>query len=296
MATWFGLFVTFATLNLILLGYGHDLMYLATVSLSPEELQRAPLDFLLRSWHPLSYWMTRINGIFTLEFHVTMWESIWWGLLPAMLSLPLISAFLGWTISKNLAQRSQKAGRQQTAWTTGLLKAAQSWNHQWRVQRARRWGYAGWLFGPVVFGVATLFTLGIWLVSGVVILPIVFSAYMGTASGAIKAQQELIAPLRCVGDKAAAGEDRQRQVRCLKVLRHGNEVARGYLIHYGAGKVFLYQPCVRQPISVSLEQTVVAQIDTLGIAGPGKNCRPQLSDQKPVVTGVPVKSEISQTN
>lgn len=61
------------------------------------------------------------------------------------------------------------------------------------------------------------------------------------------------------------------------VLTRNRPVINPYLIDYAMGRVFLYQPCTKQPISVSLERTVIEHADTLGLAGPGKNCRSGLA-------------------
>ena len=54
--TWptLGVALTGMTIILTLLGYGADFGYLEQFQLAPEDLQRTPLDFLLRSYRAIS--------------------------------------------------------------------------------------------------------------------------------------------------------------------------------------------------------------------------------------------------
>lgn len=99
---------------------------------------------------------------------------------------------------------------------------------------------------------------------------------MGMPSGAASAKQEVLNPIGCLGRPFKKTDDSERQARCVRVKRDGLEVARGYLVDYGAGRVFLYQPCTKQPISLSLEKTMIEQLSSLEFASPGKGCRTYL--------------------
>lgn len=94
IATLLALLVTTSTLCLTLLGYGHDLAYLDAVGLRPEQLQRTPLDFLLRSWQPVVHLLTQVNKLNQLEFHRLFWTEIWWKTWWVLFSLPLLTAFV----------------------------------------------------------------------------------------------------------------------------------------------------------------------------------------------------------
>lgn len=71
IGTWLTLIISLATLFLTLLGYGHDIAFLNSVGLRPEELQRTPLDFLLRNWRPLAdTFLPALTKMSTLDFHL----------------------------------------------------------------------------------------------------------------------------------------------------------------------------------------------------------------------------------
>jgi hypothetical protein len=291
IGAWFALTITVATLCLTLLGYGHDLAYLEAAGLRPEELQRTPLDFLLRSWHPLIHLLTNLNKLNELEFHREFWVEVWWKVWWLILLLPLLTAIVAWYVSSkpwrwfrtfirflcprwlnmpdclkrvlvNLKSRRKKIVAQWPSWHSAPL---------------RRWGYLGWLAGPVIFGLQA-FSLGIaYFAIGFGALLVSFIPLMSVSSGMTSAQQEVLNPIGCLGQKLKKNDNVERQARCLLVKRDGKEVARGYLVDYGAGRVFLYQPCTKQPISLSLERTTIEQVNTLEFASPGKGCRPSLS-------------------
>ena len=277
IASWLALLVTLATLVLTLLGYGHDLAYLEAAGLRPEELQRTPLDFLLRSWHSVLYFASRFPNVKTMQFDQLFWESLFFdrpGLLLLLLGLPVFSAVLAWSfVSK--PWHWKRAGELQVisrARRTSRMKNAIDRCLQGVSDPVRKWGYVGWLAWPVFFG----FILVLLVAVAVSILVVVTVPLMGAASGELRAKQEVLTPVGCVGQQLKVGQDPERQARCVQVSRDGVELARGYLIDYGAGRLFLYQPCVKRPLSLSLERTVIEQIDTLEFAAPGKGCHASL--------------------
>ena len=278
IGTWLALIISLATVFLTLLGYGHDVAFLNSVGLRPEELQRTPLDFLLRSWRPLAdTFLPALNKMSTLDFHLQMLEQSWWKVWWILLLLPALSAAVACAVyyRPSLASRVQQL---KGTWffrkITPTIAAFSNHLLEWWRTPTRRWSLVGWLALPLAFAGLALLLFATWFLLGMGVMSFAAIPAMGFASGKTKAQQEVLAPLGCVGQKLAPGQDINQQARCLRVLRDTQEVARGYLIDYAMGRVFLYQPCTKQPISVSLERTVIEHVNTLGLAGPGKNCRP----------------------
>ena len=166
IAAWLALIVTAATLCLTLLGYGHDLAYLDAVGLRPEELQRTPLDFLLRSWRPLVDCLSNVNKFNELEFHRMFWTAMWWKTWWLLLCLPLLTGLIAccvtykpwrwlriprWLYWPNCLKRVPLYLQSQRQ------KVITRWP-QWQASPLRRWGYVGWLVWPVCIGVAAFFT------------------------------------------------------------------------------------------------------------------------------------------
>lgn len=278
IAAWLALMVTLTTLVLTLLGYGHDIAYLEAAGLRPEELQRTPLDFLLRSWHPLVHGLNNVVKVTTLEFHLRLWTRLVFDGLWFLLLLPVCSAFFAWCV---FAKPWRQPGwrwlqRLPQALRSGRSHIGMHWHQHWAPIPTRKWGYVGWLIWPVYLGGAALLLGFIWLVISFSVVGLAIIPLMGISSGQLRAQQEVLAPVSCAGQKLNVGQDPAHQARCVQVSRDGVELARGYLIDYGAGRLFLYQPCVKRPLSLSLERTVVEQIDTLEFAAPGNGCHASL--------------------
>lgn len=85
----------------------------------------------------------------------------------------------------------------------------------------------------------------------------------GAESGTSRAQDEVVAPVGCVGQKLAREQDGSKLARCITVTRD-KEIAHGRLIDYGMGRVFVYEPCGKRTLSVPLEQAVIQQVESLG--------------------------------
>lgn len=273
IASWLALMVTLATLVLTLLGYGHDIAYLEAVGLRPEELQRTPLDLLLRSWQPFIHGLTSLNKVGTLEFQQQLWSRLLLDGRWLLLGLPACTAVLAWCV---YAKPWRRLPSLSAVWHSGRTAVQTHWQKRWLPVPTRRWGYAGWLIWPMYFGVTALLLATLWLTAALGVVFVVIVPLMGISSGQSRAQQEVLAPVGCVGQQLKAGQDPAHQARCVRVLRDSDELARGYLIDYGAGRLFLYQPCVKRPLSLSLERTVIEQIDTLEFAAPGKGCHASL--------------------
>jgi hypothetical protein len=281
IASWSALLITLATLVLTLLGYGHDIAYLEAVGLRSEELQRTPLELLQRSWHSVLYFSSRFPDVMTMQFQQFFWENLLFSrpiLLMILLGLPVFSAVMAWTFFTKPWHSTRTDGLQVISRVrrTSRMKDAIVRYRQWISYPTRKWGYAGWIAWPVFFGGILALLLVSLTVVAFVILGVVAVPLMGASSGELRAQQEVLAPVGCIGQHLKAGQDRLHQARCVRVLRDGDELARGYLIDYGAGRIFLYQPCVKRSLSLSLERTVIEQIHTLEFAAPSKLCHASL--------------------
>lgn len=274
IATWLALILSVTTLGLTLLGYGHDLAYLQRLGLRPEELQRTPLDFLLRSWQPVIYLLAKSEKFWTLEVQLTLWQKFWWDFCFLILSFPLLSALVAWgvTVKPWLWSRPIWMHPIHKLLKNGGAKLESHWTTNWRPVPTRRWAYIGWLIGPIFFiGLAVLLA-GTWFIFSLSVLTVITIPFAGIASGEARAQQEVLNPIGCVGQIHKAGQDSKRQARCVRVLRDERELTSGYLIDYGAGRLYLYQPCVKKIVSISLERTVIEQVDKLDFLVSGSDC------------------------
>lgn len=153
-------------------------------------------------------------------------------------------------------------------------KVTAQWSTRW-ANPVRRLGYAGWLAWPLGLVSIVLLLSITYFVVGFGTLLIALVPLVGMPSGATTAQQEVIHPVGCLGQLLQKPEDAERLARCVRIKRDGQEIARGYLVDYSAGRVFLYLPCTKQAISLSLERTAVEHVRTLEFANPGKDCRVQ---------------------
>jgi hypothetical protein len=283
IGAWLALIVSIATLCLTLLGYGNDLAYLDATGFRTEELQRTPVDFLLRSWRPLTEFLGPLNEALTLDYQRKFWVGLLWKSWWILLSLPVASALVAslahyrpWRhINLDLWKSVPRVVRVKTALEPGFGKLK-----RWQSYRLRRWGMVGWLGGPIIFGIVAIGFVLLHFMASLVIIAIAGLPARGAISGKERAQQQVLAPLGCIGSKSVLGQDPERQARCVRVFRDGHELARGYVVDFGAGRVFLYQPCTRSSTSVSLERTVIEQVDSLEFAAPGKNCRAKLDAPK----------------
>jgi hypothetical protein len=283
IGTWSALVITVSTLLLTLLSYGHDLGYLLTAGLQPEDLQRSPIDLLSRSWHPILDTMRLTNKMLSLETLYKLWEKVLWN-TSWLISLAFFSALCAYCYRYKTAdlvrvKLVESHAKLSTRWAW-LSSVNRFFKSNFSAQRLRMffnsnrlWGFSGWLAFPIVVILTTMLLaiINFVILSGIMVVIIVpFSSF---DSGIARAQQELLNPIGCINPKIKNGDDPEHRARCVRVMREGQELARGYLIDYGAGRIFLYQPCTKQPLSLSIERTVIEQIDTLDSSNPSYNCR-----------------------
>jgi hypothetical protein len=286
IGSWLALLITVSTLTLTLLSYGHELGYSLQAGLQPEDLQHSPLDLLLRSWHLIFSIMKFTENMVDLQTLHRLYEKIvwsfWW--LIFLAGFTALCACCYQYAVKNMVIKAKLA--KFCAKLTWLDYLGKFFKNKFSVRKIREvfnpirlWGYSGWLAIPAVFIIMTLAYAIVFMVirggfSIVGIIPVI-----GFDSGITRAQQQLINPIGCVNPKLKNGDDPERRARCMSVKRDGKEVGSGYLIDYGAGRIFLYQPCKKQPLSLPIDGSVIEQIDALDLSNPNHKC--MLSAKKP---------------
>jgi hypothetical protein len=269
-AKWLALLVTVSTLFLTLLGYGHDIAYLEQFGLRSEELQRTPLDFLLRAWYPVVAGLDGITKLGTVATGVklltVLWEHNWWWLLLVPLAWMLI--FL---CRKRLRTSMVKAYE--------LAKVPAQATVDWF--KRNRCLLAGWLVFPIFFGGALLILVGIYVVVGAFILLPGGIPALGVASGATRAK-EVLAAQACRPSFVGEGG------RCVRVVRDEKELARGFLIDYGGGRIYLYHPCDKSVRSLSLERSLIETVADGPGLGKAQPCVQAPQPNVPAVNPVPM--------
>ena len=116
--------LTGLTISLTLLGYGFDYSYLDVFGLRPQELQRTPFDFLMRSDQPLLLFLQFINEMQN-KLLDQPWIPIWWISWKLVLTLGVLtsgSAYLLGTRGRHVLQRAAQA-IQESARVQRVLKS-----------------------------------------------------------------------------------------------------------------------------------------------------------------------------
>lgn len=286
IATWLTLALSVFTLNLTLLGYGYDLAYLDALGLNPEDLQRTPVDFLLRSWRPF---MTLIEGLgkfWTLENQLRLWSTFLQDNAPLLGVMSFFTAVLAYCIQRrdivrkairSAADSSSNFVHHYCPWllryvrfildkgTVVLAKLKQD-------RHNRLFGYSGSIISLVVIAIYQIAMTTLWFVLVVGALLIAFVPFLGSSTGMKRAKNEVLDPLSCAKNVNPIGIDKNRLANCVKVLREGREVASGYQIDFSASRVFLFQPCVNSIVSFPLATTTVEHIEHLEYEVRDKNC------------------------
>ena len=283
-ATWVTVVATVSTSFLTLLGYGHEIIYLEKFGLYPEDLQFSPLDFLMHSWRPVSFFFN-INLDVAANNFAKLFISSWWDNWLLWLLLPIVSAFIACCYhyrQQNLIQipiQKINLARKwitQSRWWQAIIRRIRSFTGT-----TYKIGILGWFGFPIFIGVKIVMLLISVFLLYAIFLSITLFPLLGVPSGADRANKEVLNPKSCYGSTPTHNGD--LQARCLRVSRFENdkdngkviELARGYLIEYSADRVFLYQPCDKHVISVPLRNAVVEQVNTLGFAMPVKDCKPK---------------------
>lgn len=254
-AKWSALLVTVSTLFLTLLGYGHDVVYLEQFGLRAEELQHAPLDFLLRAWHPIAFAIDRFtkSNFFSWEANLLrdFLDRHWQLLLAAALVWPLFV----YEHRGNLAKR---------AWHT--ISATDTYRKVCASFAKLRIHLVAWLLVPALLALILFGGAVAYAVFGVGMVWFAGVPALGANSGETRANEEVLKASGCVSSSSKEG------ARCVRVIRDDKELARGYLIDYGGGRVYLYRPCDKRVVALSLERSAVETMSGGDDLDPSKAC------------------------
>lgn len=254
-AKWSALLVTVSTLFLTLLGYGHDVVYLEQFGLRAEELQHAPLDFLLRAWHPMAFAIDRFTKASFFSWEADLLKAFVDRHWPSLLAAALIWPVLVYALRGNLAKR---------AWHT--ISATDTHRKVCTSFAKLRIHLVACLLVPallvlLLFGGAVahaVFGVGMVWFAGIPAL--------GAKSGEIRANEEVLKASGCLSSSMKEG------ARCVRLIRDDKELARGYLIDYGGGRIYLYRPCDKRVVALSLERSTVETMSGGDDLDPNKAC------------------------
>lgn len=288
IATWLTLAITLVTLNLTLLGYGYDLGYLETLGLHPEDFQRTPLDFLLRSWRPLAVILEKLVNYWSIETQQYLWEHFFWRqqLYILLLAIPVFTAVLAFCVHHKdrfncfmscCAQRCRSFLFIRCAWlprhmhsmkTKGRFVLEKFKEHR----RIRIFGYSGSIVSLGAIVILLFTTTFIWLILLVGTILIVNVPFFGTSAGMDRAKKEILNPIGCSKHVNPEKTDHARLANCVRVMREDKELASGYQVDYSASRVFLFQPCVNRIVSFPLATSSVEHIERLEYDVRDKDC------------------------
>lgn len=286
-----GVVLTTLTVVLTLLGYGADFGYLEQFQLTPEDLQRTPLDFLLRSY----------RAVFLLiDFSNSLKAKLNWALLFQWVHQIRLALVLVCGLAFVIAYALTLAGRRSIQRVTATVLASEPVGliagHLGRLTSwvVRNWA-AGWLAGvvaaltagsfvaalPFLFGAVVLFLASFFLVF-VGLVPLLPTAAVGEI-----ARKQVINPPEC--RKLVGNADPQIiAVRCVRVVRQGCELGRGRYIEQSSNRVWLlYEPPVQIParptlkvFSVPMDGNVIEEVDTEAPQPQPSACLPSSTEQR----------------
>lgn len=102
-----GAVVAAFSLLLTLLGYGYDTGYLEPFGLSPEDLQRTPLDLLMRSYRAVLVLIDFHGRLTDRMFRWEVIEEIWWNSWHGLLVVGALVSFLAywWSTQKGAGRK-----------------------------------------------------------------------------------------------------------------------------------------------------------------------------------------------
>ncbi|RYX92910.1 MAG: hypothetical protein EOO28_20435 [Comamonadaceae bacterium] len=264
--------MSLTTLCLTLLGFGYDLGYLGAINLRPEQLQRTPVDFLVRSWLPFYDVMLPGGEFRGMGYLLELWRETGWRWWLWLLMIPVLGAFFGYLVSWVLRFRKGRLGKLRDR-LLGAKSALRTGVGNWVTSPTRRWVLLGWFVWGAEIALIALALAVAYMALSVTLLGVATLPLAGYASGKNRAKNELVEPLKCLGGTLpTVGTATLKQATCIKVLRDGVDVAQGYLVDYGAGRVFIYDPCTRQPLSISLDRVVIRHVDALDASPTQSNC------------------------
>lgn len=281
--------LTALTVLLTLLGYGADFGYLDQFQLSPEELQRTPLDFLLRSY----------RAVFDLlDYANDVRGKLTWALMPVWLYkirwvLGICCAVFGSAALWFVIQRNRYA-------KGGAPSLSKSPEHNRLLRLRRRCSVRcerlvqGVWFVPTSTIVATVgvfaaipYVLGALLLLFTALFLTRVAVVPTLPVSAAAARKHVIDPRSCrllVGRSSPEVEG----ARCVRIVRFGCELGRGRYIDQSASRVWLLNeppPTVpfRQTLkvfSLPTDGNVVEEVDSELSVAESQACLRQMDERR----------------
>jgi hypothetical protein len=301
IATWLTLALTIATLNLTLLGYGYDSAYVDALGLNPEDLQRTPVDFLMRSWRPF---MTLIDGLtkfWTLESQLRLWDRFLQDNASLLEVISVLTAVLAYCVQRlgsvrkaigQAAYYSKNFVHRKCPWLVRgvrfvVNKGAAVLARLKQDRNNRLFGYSGSIISLAIIAIFQVAMATMWFVLVVGALLIAYVPFLGSSTGMTRAKNEVLDPVSCAKHVNPKEIDKNRLANCVKVLRDGRELASGYQVDFSASRVFLFQPCVNSIVSFPLATTTVEHVENLEYEVRDKNCASFAAYQKSKIASKP---------
>lgn len=247
------------TLLLSLMGYGRDLGYLSEFELGPEQLQRTPMDFLLRGHFGIFGMLDFDSKYLGALFSAELATKLWWSTLPAVFVLSML-AMSGFLLGYRFLPRSSKVAALHNPRRPGWLRrpAIRLRSDEGRDTKFRLYIYgAPFVFGIGVPGLLMFIAVIIWFVMSLFLMPYVLVPLGPARMGQEAAKVEVIRPRLChpVG-KAGEG------AHCIRVVRNGCEIARGRYIDQSANRVWLFHKRDHSTTSAPLDGNVTEDVGT----------------------------------
>lgn len=249
--------IGFMTLGLSLMGYGRDAGYLGEFGLTPEQLQRTPLDFLLRGHFGIlgliKFDMSYSQALFSREWLMNQW----WSAQPTVLFFSIVAV-----ATLAIAHRFPPIDRRQLElhnprrpwWGHRVLCNLRS--NESRDRRFRISLYSAPFVVAIVIP-AILLSLAFlihFIVDVLIVLNVLLPA--GPADmGQHDAHTEVIDPTECRLIQSSA-----HGAHCIRVIRNGCEIARGRYIDQTQNRVWLYHKQGRNTSSAPLDGSVVEDV------------------------------------
>jgi hypothetical protein len=257
------------TLCLSLMGYGRDLGYLAEFDLSPQQLQRTPMDFLLRGVYGIFGLLDFDNKYLGAMFTLDVAERAWWLTLPMTAGLSMtamICILLGWRLMPRSVRVRDLHNPVRPWWGHRALSRFRS--EELRDARFRAYFYGS----PFVIGISipALFIvagLAIWVLLTLFLMPYVLVPLKPAKMGQEAARSEVILPRECRSLGQGNGG-----AHCIRIFRNGCELARGRLIDQSVNRIWLFHKTDRSVSSVPLDGNLTEDVGTEVVPTPEPRC------------------------
>jgi hypothetical protein len=252
--------LTGLTISLTLLGYGFDYGYLDVFGLRPQELQRTPLDFLMRSDQPLLLFLQFINKMQN-KLLDRPWIPIWWISWKLVLILGVLSsgsAYLRGIRGRRVLQLATQA-IQDSAWVQHIIKSPRYAKIRASSDtRDRLFGY-GLPIASALLVMVALYAVALlmWLICSLAIVLVIALPVSPVKGAREKAIREVVHPLGCRPLREWGNVEPVTLARCVRIVRDGCEVARGRYIEQSSNRVWLLSKTPWRVMSVPLDRSVM---------------------------------------